>query len=63
MDLLRSRFRKGYLPRGSTYSGLLHFRMETGRMGAMNTLRGLRVLRQYDPGLCEQLLRQPLTLP
>ena len=60
LDLLKARFRRGYLLRGSAYSGLTHFRMETGRVGRMNTLRGLRVLRQYDPDLCARLLRQPV---
>lgn len=60
MDLLKDQFRRGYLLRGSAYSGLVHFPMETGRIGMMNTLRGLRVLRQYDPQLCARLLEQPL---
>ncbi len=60
LDLLKTRFKRGYLLRGSAYSGLTHFRMETGRIGRMNTLRGLRVLRQYDPDLCARLLRQPV---
>ena len=60
LDLLKTQFRRGYLLRGSLYSGLVHFRMETGRIGLMNTLRGLRVLRQYDPQLCARLLAQPL---
>ena len=60
LDLLKDQFRRGYLLRGSAYSGLVHFPMETGRMGLMNTLRCLRVLRQYDPQLCARLLEQPL---
>ena len=60
MDLLKDQFSRGYLLRGSAYSGLVHFPMETGRIGMMNTLRGLRVLRQYDPQLCARLLEQPL---
>jgi hypothetical protein len=51
MDILRERFRRGYLGKGATYTGKLHFSMEPGRAGAMNTIRGLRVLRVYDPAI------------
>jgi hypothetical protein len=49
LDLLKARLCKGYLGRGSAHSGKLHFKMETGKLGSMNTLRGLRVLKTYDP--------------
>ena len=63
LELLKAQFKRGYLLRGSSYSGLLHFKMETGKIGNMNTLRGLRVLKQYEPELFEKLLHQPLRLP
>jgi hypothetical protein len=49
LDLLKARLYKGYLGRGSAHGGRLHFKMETGKLGSMNTLRGLRVLKTYDP--------------
>ncbi len=58
LDLLKEQFKRGWLLRGSAYSGLTHFKMETGRAGRMNTLRGLRVLRHYDPELCARLLQK-----
>lgn len=63
LEILKAQFKRGYLLRGSSYSGLVHFKMETGKIGNMNTLRGLRVLKQYEPALFEQLLHQPLRLP
>lgn len=48
LGILREKFTKGYLTRGSQYSGRVHFHMETNKIGAMNTLRGLMVLKHYD---------------
>ncbi|WP_422122465.1 hypothetical protein DHX103_11730 [Planococcus sp. X10-3] len=31
-------FEKGYLTKGPTHSGRLHFKIETNKVGAMNTL-------------------------
>lgn len=56
MDILRQRFGRGFLGKGSTYAGKLHFSMEPAHVGAMNTLRGLMVLRVYDPALFTQKL-------
>lgn len=49
LGLLQRKIKKGYLTRGTTYSGQLHFKMESTGIGSMNTLRGLRVLKHYDP--------------
>jgi hypothetical protein len=49
IDLLKTRLSKGYLGRGSAHSGRLHFKMETGKLGSIITLRGLKVLKTYDP--------------
>ncbi len=63
MELLSSKFRRGYLLRGAAYPGREHFRYETTRAGAMNTLRGLIVLKAYDPDLYRTLLRKIVVLP
>jgi hypothetical protein len=49
LSILRDKIKKGYLTKGTTYSGRLHFKLEEGRFGRMNTLRGLIVLKHYDP--------------
>jgi hypothetical protein len=46
---LKNKFKKGYLLKGPTYTGKHHFKMETGKIGTMNTLRGLIVFKKYDP--------------
>lgn len=48
ITLLKKRMNKGYLTKGSTYAGRIHFPMETTRIGSMNSLRGLLVLKHYD---------------
>lgn len=56
LALLKDKISKGTLGKGTTYSGLLHFPMETSRYGRMNTLRGLKVLKTYDPPMFRILL-------
>jgi hypothetical protein len=63
MDILRERFASGFLSKGSTYAGKVHFPMETARAGAMNTLNGLRVLRAFDPALFAQRINGTIRLP
>lgn len=56
LDLLKKKFNRGYLLKGPTYSGRLHFKMETGKIGIMNTLRGLIVLKAFDPDEYNQII-------
>lgn len=62
MDILRQKFGRGYLMKGSTYAGKIHFPMESSGAGAMNTLRGLRVLRAYDEPLFREKLAGTIRL-
>ncbi|MFD1032398.1 hypothetical protein [Metaplanococcus flavidus] len=63
LELLKKKFEKGYLTKGPTHSGRLHFKMEKNRFGAMNTLRGLMVLKEYDQGFYEDLLHREIQVP
>lgn len=56
LALLKKKFEKGYLTKGPDHSGRLHFKMETKRVGAMNTLRGLMVLKHYDRTFYEDIV-------
>jgi len=60
LTLLKEKFAKGYLTKGSTYSGRLHFQMETTKIGSMNTLRGLLVLKEYDVKLYRGLVQKEI---
>jgi len=58
LALLKEKMKKGYLGKGTTYSGLLHFKMETGKIGAMNTLNALRVLKFYAHEYYEAVIKE-----
>jgi hypothetical protein len=58
---LEAKMKKGLMPRGSAYSGRLHFTMETQRFGRMNTLHALMALKKYKPNLYEHLIAADLT--
>ncbi len=56
LSLLNKKFKRGYLLKGPTYTGLHHFKMETGKFGAMNTLRGLMVLKAFEPEHYDEII-------
>ena len=63
LELLKKKFKKGYLTKGTTYTGRLHFHMEHGKAGAMNTLRGLMVLKHFDEGFYNEIIRKEVNVP
>lgn len=63
LELLKKKFEKGFLTKGPTYSGRIHFQMEPARIGAMNTLRGLIVLKHYDPDYYLELISREISIP
>jgi hypothetical protein len=60
LTLLRDKFEKGYLGKGPTYTGKIHFIMETSGIGQMNSFRGLFVLKHYDRECYNKLIRMDL---
>lgn len=62
LELLKKKFERGYLIKGPTLTGRIHFHMETTRIGAMNTLRGLIVLKYYDPDYYNEIIRKDIPL-
>jgi hypothetical protein len=60
--ILKKKFDKGYLTKGSTYSGPIHFKMETSKIGSMNSLRGLIVLKHYDYEYFSNLIRKEISV-
>lgn len=63
LELLKKKFERGFLTKGPTYSGRIHFPIDTTRIGAMNTLRGLIVLKHYDPDFFHELISKEITIP
>ncbi|HSJ37681.1 MAG TPA: hypothetical protein VK945_05650 [Planococcus sp. (in: firmicutes)] len=62
LNSLKKKFEKGYLTKGPTLTGRLHFKMETTKIGAMNTLRGLRVLKHYDPDYYHEIISKDIAV-
>ncbi|TAA73075.1 prenyltransferase/squalene oxidase repeat-containing protein [Planococcus salinarum] len=62
LNLLKKKFEKGYLSRGPTLTGRLHFHMETTRIGTMNTLRGLMVLKHYAPDYYNEIISKDIAV-
>lgn len=56
LDELKKRMHGPFLRRGSQHSGLIHFSLEKESYGRFNTLRILKVLKQYDKPYYNQLL-------
>ena len=49
INLVIDGMRKGYINKGSQYSGRLHFQLEPTKAGRFNTLRALIILKAYAP--------------
>jgi hypothetical protein len=55
-DILRNKLNNGFLGKGSQYSGLIHFKLETTKGGRFNTFRALKILKYYDVTLFEKII-------
>ncbi len=49
MERLKAALQKGPLPKGSPHGGMLHFKNDVSVYRAINTCRGLRIIKAYDP--------------
>lgn len=61
LDWLEIKIKKGLMTKGSTYSGRLHFVMESERYGRMNTLRALIVFKRFRPQTYERLVNADIS--
>lgn len=48
LEMIKSMISKGFINKGTTYSGKIHFPLETGKRGRFNTFRALLILKKYD---------------
>ncbi|MCB7067509.1 hypothetical protein LI031_26990 [Enterocloster citroniae] len=48
LDKVKAELQKGYINRGKSYAGKVHFPLETGTKGRFNTFRGMFILKCYD---------------
>lgn len=47
LDIIASQIKNGLMPKGTTISGLVHFKLEKNNFGAFNTLRALKIFKRY----------------
>lgn len=62
LNLLKKKIKRGYLTKGATYPGKLHFPMSNNKIGAMNTLRGLLVLKYYDLDFYNEMISKEIDI-
>ena len=56
LDLVVKGIQKGYISKGSPYSGKLHFKLEETKAGRFNTLKALRILKAYSPDVYQEVI-------
>ena len=49
INIINEKMERGYVSKGKTYPGKVHFILEDGKASRFNTLRALKILRFYDP--------------
>lgn len=62
LDLIKEALKKGYINRGKSYSGKIHFPLESGIKGRFNTFRGLFILKYYDNEFYQEAIKIQLTI-
>lgn len=60
IDRLKEALEKGPLPKGGVHTGLQHFKVDVEVYRAMNTLRGLRILKAYDLPAYHKLIHKEI---
>ena len=59
LQLIRTQFtKKQVMPKGKSYAGKIHFKMDLDDYKRMNTLRALKVLKLYDKEFFESIIQQ-----
>jgi hypothetical protein len=58
LEILKQSFKKGLLPRGKTFSGKTHFKLNTDDVIKINTIRGLSIFKVYDPKMYQGLIQR-----
>lgn len=58
LNIVKQSFKHGLLPRGKTFSGKTHFKLNTSDVIKINTIRGLSILKIYDSKLYQELIQK-----
>ncbi len=57
LNLVKDALKKGYINKGKSYAGKIHFSLESGTKGRFNTYRGLRILMHYDNESYQEIIK------
>jgi len=57
LNLVKDALKKGYINKGKSYAGKIHFPLEAGTKGRFNTYRGLRILKHYDNESYQEIIK------
>lgn len=57
LNLVKEALKKGYINRGKSYPGKIHFPLESGTKGRFNTYRGLLILKYYDRPAYQEIIQ------
>lgn len=58
LNMVKQSFKHGLLPRGKTFSGKTHFKLNTNDVIKINTIRGLSILKVYDSKLYQEIIHK-----
>lgn len=62
LNILKKNIKKGLMPRGKSFSGLTHFKLDKTTVIKINTIRALTVIKIYNPNQYLQLIEFNLIL-
>ena len=60
LDILKKQFKNTLLPKGGVFSGPIHFDLGLDVYRKMNTIRGLSILKVYDPNLYQEMINREI---
>ncbi len=57
LNLVKAALKNGYINKGKSYSGKIHFPLESGTKGRFNTYRGLLILKHYNNKAYQEVIQ------
>jgi hypothetical protein len=57
LDLVKGALKDGYVNKGKSHSGRIHFPLEPGKGGRFNTFRGLLILKHFEPEAYQKVIQ------
>lgn len=57
LNLVKAALKNGYINKGKSYPGKIHFPLESGTKGRFNTYRGLLILKHYNNKAYQEVIQ------